>query len=386
MDNRDTNGGELPIGILGAGAFAGFAAGAFAAAPGVKIVAVTDIDKDAALRMGAELGLNVYDDEEAMLASENVRLVYIGTPPFLHYEQTRRALLAGKHVICEKPAALHAREARELADLARSRQLVYAVNLMQRYNPLFGQVGQIMEEDILGSFRHGFFENYASDENLGPGHWFWDAARSGGIFIEHGVHFFDLFAGWLGEGRVAAAWQWERPGAGQRIIDRVQASVQYPTGMVNFYHGFDQPRVLDRQEMRLQFLRGDLTLREWVPVGMTLRGVLQKGQLGRLQEILGEFRMIRHDRLPGGEDHVGLEYDSGLGKQVLYRQMLTAMINDQWQRIRDPGHVPVIDEQNGVRSLEMAEEATEMAGEAARMAETPPMAAQKESPPKKTTE
>ncbi len=401
MDNRECssaglsiNGDELSIGILGAGAFAGFAARAFGAAPGIKVVAVTDIDKGAALRMGAELGLKVYDDAEAMLASDRVGLVYIGTPPFLHYEQTKRALLAGKHVVCEKPAALHAGEARELAALARSRRLVYAVNLMQRYNPLFGQVGQIMQENILGGFRHGFFENYASDENLGPGHWFWDVSRSGGIFIEHGVHFFDLFAGWLGEGRMAGAWQWERPdgvqvGERQRIFDRVQASVQYPTGMVNFYHGFDQPRVLDRQEMRLQFLHGDLTLREWVPVGMTLRGVLQKGQLGRLQQILGEFRMIRHDRLPITdpyrgqifEDHVGLEYENGLGKQNLYRQMLTAMISDQWRRIRDPGHIPVIDEQNGVRSLEMAEEATRMAAQEATR-----MAAQQERPLKKTIE
>ena len=381
MDNRDIGNDELTIGILGAGAFAGFAARAFGAAPGVKIVAVTDIDKGAAARMGAELGLTVYDDAEGMLADDRVRLVYIGTPPFLHFEQTKQALLAGKHVICEKPAALRASEARELAALARSRRLVYAVNLMQRHNPLFGQVREIMQENILGEFRHGFFENYASDENLGPGHWFWDASRSGGIFIEHGVHFFDLFAGWLGEGRVAGAWEWERAsggqgggmqnggvqvGAGQKIFDRVQASVQYPGGMVNFYHGFDQPRVLDRQEMRLQFQKGDLTLHEWVPVSMNLRGVLQKGQLGRLQEILGEFRMIRHDRLPGGEDHVSLEVKNGLGKQGLYRQLLTAMIIDQGRRIRDPEHVPVIDEQNGVRSLEMAEEATRTAAQEAR--------------------
>ncbi len=112
MDNRYSGSDELSIGILGAGAFAGFAAGAFAAAPGVKVVAVTDIDKGAALRMGGELGLTVYDDTEAMLASDSIRLVYIGTPPFLHYEQTKQALLAGKHVVCEKPAALRAKARR----------------------------------------------------------------------------------------------------------------------------------------------------------------------------------------------------------------------------------------------------------------------------------
>ena len=85
--------------------------------------------------------------------------------------------------------------------LARKRELLLAVNLMQRYNPLFEAVKRLIESQILGELLHGYFENYASDENLPPDHWFWDRAKSGGIFIEHGVHFFDMFAGWLGPGR-----------------------------------------------------------------------------------------------------------------------------------------------------------------------------------------
>ena len=76
---------------------------------------------------------------------------------------------------------------------------------MQRYNPVYDAVAPAdrIEGPGRGPARH--FENYASDENLPPEHWFWDRSKSGGIFIEHGVHFFDLFAGWLGPGTVAAA-------------------------------------------------------------------------------------------------------------------------------------------------------------------------------------
>ena len=136
------------------------------------------------------------------LKDETIDLVYIATPPFLHYQQSKMALIAGKHVICEKPAALKTGEAEELAMLAESLQLLYVVNLMQRYNPLYAVVKKIIDEKILGNFLHGFFENYASDENLNKDHWFWDETKSGGIFIEHGVHFFDMFSGWLGEGKV----------------------------------------------------------------------------------------------------------------------------------------------------------------------------------------
>ena len=154
---------QLNIGVIGAGGFARFATQAFTKVPGIKVVAVMDVNKSAAQQMAAELGLRVYDEFEQLLRDKNIDLIYIATPPFLHYAQSKMALLAGKHVICEKPAALKTREAEELAALARSSQLLYVVNLMQRYNPLYQTVKKIVQENILGNFLHGFFENYASD-------------------------------------------------------------------------------------------------------------------------------------------------------------------------------------------------------------------------------
>ncbi|HEY4937214.1 MAG TPA: Gfo/Idh/MocA family oxidoreductase, partial [Puia sp.] len=280
---------ELHIGVVGAGGFAGFATKAFSKAPGVKVIAVMDLNKSAAQQMGDELGLVVYEAFEQLLEDKNIHLIYIATPPFLHYAQSKMALHAGKHVICEKPAALKTSEAEELVALAQSRQLLYVVNLMQRYNPLFKTVKSIIQENILGNFVHGYFENYASDEKLNPDHWFWDESKSGGIFIEHGVHFFDLFAGWLGEGKIVGAWQLLRPYQKERIIDRVQATVLYEGGIVNFYHGFDQPEILDRQEFRLLFERGEITMYGWVPVKMKLHGLLQNGQLEKLKEKVVSF-------------------------------------------------------------------------------------------------
>ena len=73
---------------------------------------------------------------------------------------------------------------------------------MQRYNPLYDVIAALIQTKCFGELLHGHFENDASDENLPPEHWFWDRSKSGGIFIEHGVHFFDTFAGWLGTGIV----------------------------------------------------------------------------------------------------------------------------------------------------------------------------------------
>ena len=323
--------------------------------------------------MADELGAVMHKDLPTFLSDTRIALVYIATPPFLHYQQSKMALLAGKHVICEKPAALKSCEAEELAALAQSLQLLYVVNLMQRYNPMFDIVKSIIKEKFLGNFLHGFFENYASDENLGPDHWFWDESKSGGIFIEHGVHFFDMFTGWLGEGIVLNALQLQRPGIEKKIIDRVQATILYDGGIVNFYHGFDQPTILDRQELRLQFERGELTLFGWIPVKMRLHGLLQKQQLENLQQLVGDFKIVSHNEFQEPQkvrgrfcemifdDHVTIETGNISEKQNNYQQMLQDMIADQWLWIKDHNHICVIDSNNAIQSLKIAEEATRKA-------------------------
>lgn len=381
---------ELTIGIVGAGGFADFAAKCFLQVPGIQIVAIADVNSVAADQLASQLSAKAYYDYESFLQDGNISLVYIATPPFLHYSQSKAALLAGKHVICEKPAAIKTSEAEELAALARSMKLLYVVNLMQRYNPLSIVVGKIVKEKILGEFLHGFFENYASDEKLNPDHWFWDEEKSGGIFIEHGVHFFDLYAGWLGKGEMIHAAQWQRPHIEQRIIDRVQATVNYTKGPVTFYHGFDQPKILDRQEMRLQFERGDISLYEWVPVKIRLHGLLKSEQLEKLknylpgcniteysgqdsasdyacsiiennatrtadQKVRGRFKDVVYDHL------VTLEQGNIADKQGRYEQLLISMIKEQWSWILDNSVARIIDDSNAIESLRMAETATKTA-------------------------
>jgi predicted dehydrogenase len=364
---------ELHIGIIGAGGFAAFAAKSFLQVPGVKVIAVTDVNTIAAESLAKQCDATVYIELGSFLLDDKIDLVYIGTPPFLHYEHSKKALLAGKHVICEKPAALKTLEAEELQSLAQSMQLLYVVNLMQRYNPLYNIVNLVITEKILGNFLHGFFENYASDENLDKDHWFWDPVKSGGIFIEHGVHFFDMFSGWLGEGKVINAITLQRRCDKKNITDRVQATLLYKEGIVNFYHGFDQPIILDRQEMRLEFEHGEITLYEWVPVKIKLHGLVTKDQINRLHELMKDLSLSKHtDKMNNKkvkgrfseiafDEHITIEYGNADLKQSRYGELLVDMLTDQWAWIRDRDHKRVIDSNNAVESLRIAEMATSVA-------------------------
>ncbi|MEO7049146.1 MAG: Gfo/Idh/MocA family oxidoreductase [Ferruginibacter sp.] len=357
---------HLKIGIIGAGGFANFAAKSFLKINGISIVGVYDIDIVAAKNMANELQTKIYDNIKDLLNDSIIDLVYIATPPFLHFTQSKAALYAGKHVVCEKPAALKTKEAEELTAYAKQHNLLYVVNLMQRYNPLYKIVNSIIQENILGDFIHGFFENYASDEALTENHWFWDDTKSGGIFIEHGVHFFDMFAGWLGEGKLVNAVKSSRPGVAKKITDRVQATVSYKDSFVNFYHGFNQPKILDRQEMRLQFEKGDITLYEWIPVQIKINAILKNKTIERLSNLLpnctveqhknnfkktvrGNFKAIDYD------EYVTINYGDMAYKMKCYEELVIAMLTDQWAWIKDKAHKRIIDETNAIESLKIAE-------------------------------
>jgi predicted dehydrogenase len=244
---------------------------------------------------------------------------------------------------------------------------------MQRYNPLFDAVRRLLESKALGECLHGWFENYAADEGLGPEHWFWDRDKSGGIFIEHGVHFFDLFDGWLGRGDVVAAQRGLRPGSG--IEELVQCTVRYADGvLVNFHHSFAQPGRLDRQEFRLVFERGDLTLEEWVPVRAHIRGAVNEAETRTLMEL---FPGARLDVLKtyGGRDRSArgrhkdldiyqqIELHAGLGddKMRRYCECLRALFEDQLAWLNDRGNARKITERNGRDSLAMAVAAMRLA-------------------------
>jgi predicted dehydrogenase len=364
----------IRLGVIGCGGFGLFALQHFAQLPGVQPVAMAGTHREAALAAARRFGMPDIQEVETLLSRDDVDLIYIATPPFLHYEQSLAALSHGKHVICEKPLAVTVQQADALLAASRQRDLLLATNLMQRYNPLFDAVKALLERQTLGALLHGYFENYAADEGLGPQHWFWDRSKSGGIFIEHGVHFFDLFAGWLGPGKVVSAQVSTRPGSG--FEDQVQCAVRYRDGIVvNFYHGFHQASRMDRQELRLVFERGDVLLEEWIPTRFRIHALADEAQTRELCEIFPGARLDvtavygGQDRHCRGRQHdydvyQMLELNGGHEpKMHRYGDLLRAMLADQLAWIENHSHPRRITEQNGRNSLAVAVDATRLAHE-----------------------
>lgn len=363
----------IGLGVIGCGGFGLYALQQFVQVPGIRLAGMAGTARPAALAAAKRYGLDDVVEVDRLLALPDADTIYISTPPFLHYQQAKAALTAGKHVICEKPLALTVDQSDELIAIARKQDRLLVANLMQRYNPLFEMVGQLIERRLLGQLLHGYFENYASDENLPADHWFWDREKSGGIFVEHGVHFFDMFAGWLGKGEVVAAQASRRHGT--NIEDQVQCTVRYGDEVhVNFYHGFVNPGRMDRQELRLVFERGDVLLQGWVPTYARIFAVADEAQTRALCEL---FTGARLDVLVpyGPKDRRclghGQEYDvyqqfemhwgAGREKSRVYCELLRELMADQVAWIHDRGHARKTTEQNGRDSVALACAADRMA-------------------------
>lgn len=371
--STESSAGAVRIGIIGCGGFGVFALQHFVQVPGVRVAAMAEPHREPALAAAKRFGIEKIDHYAEMVRRDDIDLIYIATPPFLHHEQALAALRAGKHVICEKPLAMTLEEADEMIATAREHDVLLVANLMQRYNPLFGAVGRLIDTRILGAPLHGYFENYAADAGLPPQHWFWDRDKSGGIFIEHGVHFFDLVAGWLGHGEVVAAQVGRRPGT--EIEEHVQCTVRYePDVLFNFYHGFHQPRRLDRQEMRLVFERGDVRLHEWIPTRFRIHGLVDETQTRELGELFPGARLDisavfppedrschgRHNRYDVWQE-VELSGGYEWNKQHRYGELMREMLADQVAWVRDRQHQRRITEANGRDSVAAACAADQLA-------------------------
>jgi predicted dehydrogenase len=357
-------GKDIGLGVIGCGGFGLFALQQFVQVPGIQLAGMAGTARPAALAAAKRYGLEDVDEINRLIARPEVDVVYIATPPFLHFEQARLALLAGKHVICEKPLAMTVDEADELIALAKRNDLLIVANLMQRYNPLYDIVAQIFQQRPLGEFLHGYFENYASDENLSVKHWFWDRTLSGGIFIEHGVHFFDMFAGWLGSGEVVAA---QTSCRADGVEDQVQCTVRYGGAHVNFYHGFTQPGRMDRQELRLIFERGDVLLLGWVPTYARVHAIANEADTRQLVELLPGGRVdalatygpkdrscVGHGQTFDVYQEFEIHWGDWRQKSRTYCELLRGLMADQAAWLCDRRHERKSTEKNGRDSVAMA--------------------------------
>ncbi|GAA5024008.1 Gfo/Idh/MocA family protein [Streptomyces siamensis] len=293
------------VALVGCGAFGSFVLDAIRDIPSLRVIACADADRGRAAELAARHGATAYARVEDVAALPDVDVVVLATPPAAHADGAVAALRAGKHVFCEKPMALTVEDAARVEAVSRTSPGVFVVDHVLRYNPLLRLLQRLGQEQLLDPLRRFAFENDASDEDLGPDHWFWDPEHSGGIHVEHGVHFFDAANALMGSGPLQVQGTEVRRPDGP--VDIVVATAVHPGGTVATHtHSFTHAHRAERQLMRLDYGFAEARVTGWIPTYATLTVWTDEAGAARWEALparAAELLAVPGLR-PHGEEHV----------------------------------------------------------------------------------
>lgn len=194
----------IRVGVIGASFARDAYLPALAHIPGAEAVALASNRIDSARKAAEPHGIPfVTDDWAEMIATQNLDLVCIATPTDTHLPMTLAALDAGAHVLCEKPTAMNADEARQMLDRAKAKGRLHMIDHEMRFNPNRSRVAEMIANGDLGQIRHANIANISAtwgDPASRPkGDWWSDASRGGGRLGANGSHQVDMLRWWLGE-------------------------------------------------------------------------------------------------------------------------------------------------------------------------------------------
>jgi predicted dehydrogenase len=196
---------EIGVGIIGSRFIAEIHAEALKRVRDARIAAVASPTPGNAESFARKHGVShAYTDYRRLLERNDVHVVSLCLPNYLHCQAALDAAAAGKHVICEKPMCMNLREADAMIAACANAgvKLMYAEELC--FAPKYVRAKQLVDEGALGRV----YLVKQSEKHFGPhADWFWDVERSGGgVLFDMGCHGIE-FARWiLGRPKVASVY------------------------------------------------------------------------------------------------------------------------------------------------------------------------------------
>jgi len=199
-----TNDAPLRVGVVGLG-FAGTThLDAYLKVPGVEVVALAGQEPERLAELGETRHVpHLYHDWQDLVARDDLDIVSVGTPNFLHEPITVAALESGKHVLCEKPIATNGDEALSMVSAATKANRVLEIAFNHRRRGDVQLLHQHIETGALGKIYHAKSSWLRRVGIPGLGSWFTSKRLAGGgPLIDLGAHVLDIALFLMDEPRV----------------------------------------------------------------------------------------------------------------------------------------------------------------------------------------
>ncbi len=163
-----------------------------------QLVAVGSRTEDSARAFAERFGIpHAHASYEALANAPDVDVIYIGTPHTFHYENTMLCLEAGKHVLCEKPFALNARQSEAMIAAARERNLFLMEAMWMRFIPATLRALELVAAGDIGHLRM-VTANFGFNIPFDAHGRHYDPALGGGVLLDIGIYpltFANIFMG-----------------------------------------------------------------------------------------------------------------------------------------------------------------------------------------------
>lgn len=188
---------ELKIAIIGTGGIAQTYAQAFRESAGCRLVAVADLNREAAEAFAEPFSAEAFSDYRELAEKAEIDAAIVATPPNIHPEIARFFMRRGKHILCEKPLCLTSAEAREMLACAEETGVKFTMASKFRYVGDAVKAKSLLASGILGEIVQ--FENAFTAQVDMSGRWNSDARiGGGGVLIDNGTHSVDIIRYFLG--------------------------------------------------------------------------------------------------------------------------------------------------------------------------------------------
>lgn len=188
----------IKIGIVGMGGMGAVHYNNYAQIEGCQVVAVvshSSLDH----KKAKEWGVSAYKDIATMTEQEDIDVIDICTPTFLHKEHVMESLSLGKHVIVEKPIALRKKDAQEMFDRAEKKGLLLFVGQVLQFTKAAEILHEMVKSQKYGKPLDGYFERITACPSWAQGGWLFDKEKSGLLPFDLHIHDLDLMISLFGK-------------------------------------------------------------------------------------------------------------------------------------------------------------------------------------------
>lgn len=176
---------DLKWGILGCGVIANEMAQAFEKM-GRKVYGVSSRTQTKTEAFAEKYGVeNVYGSYEEMLKDENIDVIYIATPHSQHYENMKKAIGAGKHILCEKAITVNDHQLEEIVSLAEEKNLTVREAMTISHMPLFKELKDRIDKGDIGTVKM-VRVNFGSNKGYDSTNRFFALEAAGGALLDIG--------------------------------------------------------------------------------------------------------------------------------------------------------------------------------------------------------